>query len=122
MYVTGDGKPRSAAMVLSMPHTSLTAVLDILNENVPLSKPSPVASDIDDENNRSSYSEGLNADGQTEGVNASAHVQSSPESSNMFAIDPVAFDTVEASCKYDIYLQKQEDEMTRWGNITILNY
>lgn len=71
----GDGKPRSAAMVLSMPHTKLSDVLDIMNKS-----------------------------------------RAPTSSGDEISIDSAAFDTVEATCKYDIYLQKQEDEMKRIRN------
>lgn len=81
MLFSGDGKPRSAAMVLSMPHTTLSEVLDIMN----------------DQAGRASNG------GEGEGDNVG----------EVFSVDPAAFDTVEASCKYDVYLQKQQDDMER---------
>ena len=91
----GDGKPRSAAMVLSMPHTSLSAVLKIVNEHCPLAAQTETQTEME----RSESKECADATHQV---------------SPGFSIDPAAFDTVEASCKYNIYLKKQEDEMNRY--------
>ena len=60
----------------------------------------------------------MESDGRTDDGNESTHgvsVQPSSvvEAAGEFSVDPAAFDTVEATCKYNIYLQKQEDEMNR---------
>ena len=100
VFMVGDGKPRSAAMVLSMPGTTLGAVMDILNEQTPMRKQETTTSDVEDD--------------QQADEMPSASSSSSLSSENvLFSVDEAAFDTVEATCKYDIYLQKQEDEMNR---------
>ena len=67
-------------MVLSMPHTKLEDVVNIINEQNHV------------------FSNNENVTG---------------ENIKPFSIHSSAFDTVEASCKYDVYLKKQEDEMKR---------
>jgi tRNA U34 5-carboxymethylaminomethyl modifying enzyme MnmG/GidA len=81
----GDGLPRSAAMVLSMPHTTLMDVVDIIRK------------------------EASNCRNELSG-------ESNIKFSNVCAdltVDKTVFDTVEATCKYDVYLKKQEHEMNR---------
>jgi tRNA U34 5-carboxymethylaminomethyl modifying enzyme MnmG/GidA len=82
-------------MVLSMPHTTLESVLNIVNEQAQAQASSS----------------------QEECHDEPQYAEESKMPAPTFSIDPAAFDTVEATCKYDIYLQKQEDEMNRYSNL-----
>lgn len=105
--------PRSAAMVLSMPHTTLTDVLNILNEQAALSTSSS-SSSLSSSPSPSSEAEAEAAAEADADAEAEGNVAAPVPGGGLFSVDPAAFDTVEATCKYNIYLQKQEDEMQRW--------
>jgi tRNA U34 5-carboxymethylaminomethyl modifying enzyme MnmG/GidA len=108
----GDGKPRSAAMVLSMPHTTLERVLHIVNDQAPLIRQIRAETRTRDNFNQGAKEELELEEGAREEEGEEEH-HSSVVSEEIVSVDAAAFDTVEATCKYNIYLQKQEDEMNR---------
>ena len=89
-------------MVLSMPNTTLEGVTNIINEQSSLVKEMQVKAAV-----TASFS-----DDAAEGSNT--NTRKALADTDLFSIDPAAFDSVEATCKYQIYLQKQLDEMERY--------
>ena len=89
-------------MVLSMPNTSLEGVINIINEQSSLVKEMQDKAAV-----TASFS-----DDTAEGSNT--NTRKVLADTELFSIDPAAFDSVEATCKYQIYLQKQLDEMERY--------
>jgi tRNA uridine 5-carboxymethylaminomethyl modification enzyme len=94
-----DGKYKSAAEVLSMPDVELAQVVGIIR-GFGASDAAEAAAAED----RVDPQEDLL--GERESV--------TPGAMQAFAVSPLVYDTVEATCKYSNYLSRQEEEMARW--------
>jgi tRNA uridine 5-carboxymethylaminomethyl modification enzyme len=95
-----DGKYKSAAEVLSMPDVELAQVVGIIR-GFGASDAAEATAAAED---RVDPQEDLL--GERESV--------TPGAMQAFAVSPLVYDTVEATCKYSNYLSRQEEEMARW--------
>ncbi len=80
-----DGKHKSAADVLSMPDVTLEGVIGVIQSL-----------------------------GRGQGGSEGDHAQEEDMALSSFNVPNLVFDTVEASCKYSKYLERQSNEMERW--------
>jgi len=99
-----DGKHKSAAEVLSMPDITLTQMVDVVRKWGEMDLQKALAS-------TSSPSSSVDVT-EHEASEAAAAVAAASEQAN-FEVPAQVFDTVEATCKYSNYLDRQEEDMCR---------
>jgi tRNA uridine 5-carboxymethylaminomethyl modification enzyme len=101
-----DGRHKSAADVLSMPDVTLRGVIHVINRWGQEGRGRVASADSTDAD--------YNDDNNAAAVAAAAAAAAESDALASFDVPNLVYDTVEASCKYSKYLERQSNEMERW--------